>query len=65
MCHKKYVNYQSLWKHTKFSCGNDFPAFQCPLCTVRCRRRDTLKRHMIKFHGPESTANPVIVLQQV
>ncbi|KAK3915448.1 Longitudinals lacking protein, isoforms A/B/D/L [Frankliniella fusca] len=65
MCHKKYVNYQSLWKHTKFNCGNAFPAFQCPLCTVRCRRRDTLKRHMTKFHGPESRDHPVIVLQPV
>ncbi|KAJ1529435.1 hypothetical protein ONE63_006213 [Megalurothrips usitatus] len=63
-CEKRYRDYNSLWKHVKFSCGNKAARFQCPLCPVRCKRRDTVKRHMNKFHGPESLALTVIELDE-
>ncbi|XP_034250887.1 longitudinals lacking protein, isoforms A/B/D/L-like [Thrips palmi] len=53
-CLKRYRDYNSLWKHVKFVCGNSFARYQCPLCMVRCKRRDTMRRHMLMFdfvHG--------------
>ncbi|XP_049794879.1 longitudinals lacking protein, isoforms N/O/W/X/Y-like [Schistocerca nitens] len=44
-CSKSYRYPQGLHRHLKFECGKE-PQVQCPRCSYRCFRSDTLKKHM-------------------
>ncbi|XP_073976554.1 uncharacterized protein isoform X3 [Rhodnius prolixus] len=48
-CGRTYVRKDSLQRHTLWECGKD-PAFQCPFCPQRCKRKSHHVRHMQRQH---------------
>ncbi|KAK4877027.1 hypothetical protein RN001_009533 [Aquatica leii] len=49
-CGKAYTKSYNLTRHMKYECSKS-PQFQCPSCSYKCKRKDTLKVHCAVSHG--------------
>lgn len=49
-CGRSYVRKDSLRRHLQWECGKE-PAFQCPFCPQRCKRKAYQIRHIRRHHG--------------
>lgn len=48
-CNRSYTWRRGLWQHMTYECGKD-PQFMCsyPGCNYKCKRRGSLKQHLVK-----------------
>ena len=49
LCGRTYKQKKNLTRHLTVDCGVE-PAFPCPRCDCRCKRKSSLKRHLIEMH---------------
>jgi uncharacterized Zn-finger protein len=49
-CGRSYIRKDSLRRHLKYECGKE-PAFQCPFCPQRCKRKAHQIRHIHRQHS--------------
>lgn len=49
-CGRSYVRKDSLQRHLQWECGKE-PAFQCPFCPQRCKRKAHQIRHIHRRHS--------------
>jgi len=59
-CGRNYKSKGSLNRHRKFECGQE-PAFSCPICLVRFKRKDKLKDHHDRHHRQDSPLDNLVM----
>lgn len=50
VCNRCYKYKQGLVEHQRYECGKE-PAFQCPFCPYKAKKRNNLKAHTIMKHA--------------
>jgi hypothetical protein len=48
-CGRSYRWLKHLTAHQRRECGQE-PRLQCPVCTMRTKRKENLKRHVLQVH---------------
>jgi hypothetical protein len=48
-CGRSYRWLKHLTAHQRRECGQE-PRLQCPVCTMRTKRKENLKRHLLQVH---------------
>lgn len=49
-CGRCYKHKSHLKRHINFECGLP-PAFQCPYCGYKCKRKEDIHSHVRKLHS--------------
>lgn len=49
-CNRCYKYKQGLVEHQRYECGKE-PAFQCPFCPYKAKKRNNLKAHTVMKHA--------------